>query len=118
MEPKNPGPDVGQCYKLPRWTDEDSNRAGHLPLMKELLSPGEDLMNVLDYEDDVQDLEIAEAIANIPLRQEDVRMQDINAPPGLNLRLDALDMTLIWYGHLRTLDQGQFPWSLQEKTRC
>ena len=78
MEPKDPGPDVSQQYKLPQQSDEDRNWAGHSPLMNKLLPPGEDVTNVLDYEDD-QDPEIAEAIANIPPCQEDVKMMDLNA---------------------------------------
>ena len=62
-----------------------ASQPGHSLLTEELLTPGEDVTTVLDYQDDVQeDLEIAQAVANIPPHSEatDMEMQDVNAPPG------------------------------------
>ena len=39
-------------------------------------------MDVLDYEDDMQDPEITETIANIPPRPEDVEMWEADPPLG------------------------------------
>ena len=62
-----------------------ASQPGHSPLTEELLTPGEDVTTVLDYQDDVQeDPEIAQAVANIPPHSEatDMEMQDVNAPQG------------------------------------
>ena len=81
VEPKDPGPDVWQWCEPPQWSDGIKNQASHSPLTDELLPPGENVTQVFDYDDDMQDQEIAEAIANIPC-PDDVEMQDVNAPPG------------------------------------
>ena len=66
-----------------------SSQPSHSPLTNELLDPGEELLGDLDYEDVEEinpqpDLEIAQAIANIPLADvyADVEMQDIRPPLG------------------------------------
>ena len=103
VEPKDPGPDVGQKYEPPqkaessqeaepchRKSDEDTTflceepqqqeDAGWSPLTTELLPPGENITDVLDYDEDP---EVIAAIANIP-RMDDVEMQDVNPPPGFD----------------------------------
>ena len=50
------------------------------PLTAELLPPGENVTNVLDYDDDP---EVLAAIANIPW-MDDVEMQDMNPPLGFD----------------------------------
>ena len=88
------GPGVGNPNRYPKEVSSKSkqgksNQPSHSPLTNELLDPGEELLGELDY-DDVEeispelDLEIAEAIANIPQVDvyADVEMQDIRPPPG------------------------------------
>ena len=50
------------------------------PLTDELLTPGEDVTGILDYEEDP---EVMVVIANIPC-MDDVEMQDVNPPPGFD----------------------------------
>ena len=86
MQPKDVAPDIGKRYKLPRneepeqqdeprhrKSDEDTaflceepqqqEGAGQSPLTDELLAPGENVTQLLDYE---EDLEVIAAIANLP----------------------------------------------------
>ena len=100
---KDPGPDVGKKYKKHqreepppqdeprhRKSDEDTaflceqtqqqEDAGQSPLTNELLTPGENVTDVLDYDDDP---EVIAAIANI-LRVDDVEMRDVNPPLGFD----------------------------------
>ena len=93
---KDKGPDVRKHYDPPQYQDDTgagqasssqmkASQPGHSPLTEELLTPGEDVTTILNYQDDVQeDPEIARSIANIPpcLEATDVEMQDVNAPPG------------------------------------
>ena len=65
------------------------NQPSHSPLTNELLDPGEELLGDLDYEDVEEinpdpDLEIAQAVANIPQADvcADMEMQDVRPPPG------------------------------------
>ena len=51
--------------------------AGRSPLTNELLTPEENITQLLDYE---EGLEVIAAIANL-LKVDDVEMRDINAPP-------------------------------------
>ena len=103
MQPKDAGPDVRKRYEQPqneepepqdepwcRKSDEDTaflceepqqqEGAGQSPLAGELLAPGENVTELLDYEEDP---EVMAAIANIP-RVDDVEMKDINAPLGFD----------------------------------
>ena len=103
VQPKDAGPDVGKRYVLPqseepepqdepwrRKSDEDTaflceepqqqEGAGRSPLTNELLALGENITELLNYE---EDLEVMAAIANLP-RVDDVEMRDINAPPGFD----------------------------------
>ena len=103
VQPKDAGPDVGKRYELPqseepepqdeprrRKSDEDTaflceepqqqEGAGRSPLTDELLALGENITELLNYE---EDLEVMAAIANLP-RVDDVEMRDINAPPGFD----------------------------------
>ena len=85
ITPKDKGLDVGQRYEPPQCQDDTgASQASHSPLTDELLTLGEDVMTVLDYQDDTQeDPEITPAITNIPPHSDeaDVEMQDVNAPP-------------------------------------
>ena len=103
VQPKDVGPDVSKRYELPRneepeqqdkprhqKSDKDTTfpceepqqqeGAGRSPLTDELLAPGENITQLLNYE---EDLEVIAAIANLP-KVDDVEMRDINAPPAFN----------------------------------
>ena len=66
------------------------DRPDRSPLTSELLAPNEQLTDVLDYEDvdeyepDMPDLEIAQAVAHIPQADAfaDVEMQELRPPLG------------------------------------
>ena len=83
VPPKDQGLDVGKKYETPReekpsmqCDSQPQECAGWSPLTNELLTPGENLTNVLNYEY-VQ--EVMEAISNIP-KLDDVEMREVNAP--------------------------------------
>ena len=88
------GPGVGNPNQYPKEVSSKlkqgrSGQPSHSPLTNELLEPGEELLGDLDYEDVEEinpqpDLEIAQAVTNIPLVDvhADVEMQDIQPPPG------------------------------------
>ena len=88
------GPGVGNPNRYPKEVSSKlkqgrSGQPSHSPLTNELLEPGEELLGDLDYEDMEEinphpDLEIVQAVANIPLADvhADVEMQDIRRPPG------------------------------------
>ena len=122
MEPKDLGPDIRQRYEPPqkagpvpqaeshhRQTDEDTaflseepqqqEDAGRSPLTAELFALGENITNVLDYDEDP---EVVAAIANIP-RMDDVEMRDVNPPPGFNPEVGRTG-----YDHnlVQALDEG------------
>ena len=69
---------------------EQMVRPGRSPLTSKLLALDEELTEVLDYEDveendaSMPDLEIAQAVANIPQADAfaDVEMQELHPPPG------------------------------------
>ena len=69
---------------------EQTVQPGHSPLTSELLALGEELTEVLDYEDveendpDAPDPEITQAVAHIPLADTyaNVEMQESHLPPG------------------------------------
>ena len=88
------GPGVGNPNRYPKKMSPPSkpgksDQPGCSPLTNELLEPGKELLGELDYEDVEEinpqpDLEIAQAVANIPQADvyADVEMQDIRPPPG------------------------------------
>ena len=105
MQLKDVGPDVRKRYEPPRnkepepqdeprcrKSDKDTaflceepqqqEGAGRSPLAGELLARGENVTELLNYEEDP---EVMAAITNIP-RVDDVEMKDINAPPGFDPR--------------------------------
>ena len=94
MEPKDLGPDIGHPYQTPIETSQWEESAGtvqpnHSPLTNELLALGEELTEVLDYEDVEEtalgpDPEITQAVAHIPKVDAwaNVEMQESNSPPG------------------------------------
>ena len=59
--------------------DQQQGAAGQSPLTNELLPLGENITDVLDYDEDP---EIAAAIANIPPHSDDVEMKEVTPPPG------------------------------------
>ena len=61
-----------------------TGQTGRSQLTDELLPPGEDVTNVLDYDNVQEDPEITQAVAHIPPRIDmaDVEMQDEGAPSG------------------------------------
>ena len=95
VEPKDSGPDVGCLYQTPKEANqpqesEQATQPGHSPLTSELLAPGKELIEDLDYEDmeetdpDQPDPEIVQAVAHIPQADAyaDVEMQESCPPPG------------------------------------
>ena len=74
---------------------EQTETAGRLPLTNELLALGENVTDMLYYEDDQ---EIATAIANIPQQSEDVEMLEADAPPGFEPEIShtGYDHNLVW----------------------
>ena len=95
VEPKDSGPDVGHPYQIPKEANqpqesEQVTQPGHSPLTSELLAPGEELIENLDYEDMEEtdpgqpDPEIIQAVAHIPQADAwaDVEMQESHSPPG------------------------------------
>ena len=116
VQPKDAGPDVGKRYKLPRneepeqqdeprhrKSDEDTallceepqqqEGAGRSPLTDELLAPGENVTQLLDYEEDP---EVIAAIANLP-KVDNIEMRDINAPLGFDPKVghSGYDLNLV-----------------------
>ena len=117
VQPKDAGPDVRKRYELPqseepepqdepqhRKSDEDTaflceepqqqEGASWSPLTDELLTPGENITELLDYEEDP---EVMTAIANLP-RVDNVEMRDINAPLGFDPEVGCsrYDHNLVW----------------------
>ena len=93
VESNDSGPDVGCLYQTPKGADqpregEQVAQPGRSPLTSELLTPGEELMGVLDYEDveednpDLPNPEVAQAVANISKADIDMEMQESHAPSG------------------------------------
>ena len=88
------GPGVGNPNRYPKEASSQSkqgksNQPSRSPLTNELLDPGEELLEELDYEDVEEinpepDLEIAQAVAHIPKVDicDDVEMQDVQPPLG------------------------------------
>ena len=95
VKPKDSGPDVGRPYQTPQEANqpqesEQVTQPGCSPLTSELLAPGEELIEDLDYEDveetdpDQPDPEIIQAVAHIPQADAyaDVEMQESHPIPG------------------------------------
>ena len=95
VEPKDSGPDVGCPYQTPKEANQPQEskqvtQPGRSPLTSELLAPGEELIEDLDYEDMEEtdlgqpDPEIIQAVAHIPQADAwaDVEMQESHSPPG------------------------------------
>ena len=80
VPPQDKGPEVGKKHQ----ESVGTGQAGRSPLMDEFLPLGEDVTNVLDYDDVQEDPEIAQAVANIPPQTDtaDVEMQDEGVPLG------------------------------------
>ena len=84
---------------------EQTVQPGHSPLTSELLAPGEELTEVLDYEDveendpDVPDPEIAKAVAHIPQADAfaNVEMQESHPPLGFEPKVSrsGYDVNLV-----------------------
>ena len=74
-----------------------TSQAGRSPLTKELLAPGENVSTILD--DQYEDLEIVQAVSNIPLHTDpaDVEMEDV--PSGFEPKVSrsGYDVNLIWH---------------------
>ena len=68
--------------------------AGRSPLTDELLAPGENVTQLLDYEEDP---EVIAAVANLP-KVNDIEMRDINAPPGFDPEVgcSGYNPNLVW----------------------
>ena len=88
---------------------------GWSPLTKELLPPGENITDVLDYEEDP---EVTEVIANILLQTDDVEMQDVNPPLSFELEVShtGYDHNLVWASE--DTGPGLIPRSPKVKTGC
>ena len=122
VQPKDVGLDVGKRYEPPwkeepapqdepqhRKSDEDTaflceepqqqEDTGWSPLTDKLLPLGENITDVLDYEEDP---EVMAAIANIP-RVDDVEIKDMNPPPGFDQEVGCsrYDLNLV-----RASDEG------------
>ena len=107
VTPKNTGPDVGCPYQTPKEEqvpEQEAARPDHSPLTSELLSPGEEVIGDLDYEDVVEadqgpNPEIVEAVANIPQATNwaNVEMQESHSPPGFEPEVakDGYDVNLV-----------------------
>ena len=92
VESKDTGLDVGCLYQTPK--DDQPKKGvqvaqpGCSPLTDELLALGEELTGELDYEEVEEnnpgppDLEVAQAVANIPEADIDIEMRESNVPPG------------------------------------
>ena len=95
VEPKDSGPDVGRLFQTPKEANKPQEskqvtQPGRSPLTSELLAPGEELIEDLDYEDVEEtdlgqpDPEIIQAVAHIPQADAlaDVEMQESHSPQG------------------------------------
>ena len=95
VETRDSGPSMGHPSQTPKKNSkpqesEQTVQPGHSPLTSKLLAPGEELTEVLDYEDveendpDVPDPEITQAVDHIPLADAyaDVEMQESHPSPG------------------------------------
>ena len=95
VEPKDLGPDVGCLYQTPKEANKPQEskqvaQPGRSLLTSKLLTPGEELIGELDYEDVEEadlghpDPEIIQAVAHIQQADAwaDVEMQESHSPPG------------------------------------
>ena len=101
VPPKDDGPNVGKHYEPPRHQEStETSRAGCSPLTEEFLALGEDMTTILDDQYDMQeDLEIAEAISNIPPHTGlvDMELEEENVTLGFEPEVSHLgyDVNLI-----------------------
>ena len=110
VEMRDSGPSVGHLSQTPQETskpqeNEQTVQPGHSPLTSELLAPGKELTEVLDYEDveendpGVPDPEIAQAVAHIPRAAAvaDVEMQESHPPTGFEPKVSrsGYDVNLV-----------------------
>ena len=104
VPPNNDGPDIGKHYETPRCQETTgTSQAGRSPLTEELLAPGENVTTILD--DQYEDLEIAQAVSNIPPHTDpaDVEMED--APLGFEPEVShsGYDVNLVRHSGNTTL---------------
>ena len=107
---KDSDPSVGRPSHTPQETSkpqesEPAVQPDCSPLTSELLAPGEELTEVLDYEDveennpGVPDPEIAQAVAHIPQADAlaDIEMQESHPPPGFEPKVSrsGYDVNLV-----------------------
>ena len=108
VPPKDLGPDVGCPYhteKEEQATEQEAHQPDCSPLTSKFLSPREDVIGDLDYEDVVEadqhpDPEIVEAVTNIldaPTNWADVEMQECRSPPGFEPEVakDGYDVNVV-----------------------
>ena len=130
VEMRDSGLSMGHPSQTPQETSkpqesEQTFQPGRSPLTSELLAPGEELTEVLDYEDveendlGVPDPEIAQAVAHIPQADAfaDVEMQESHPPWVSNPRSAGLGMMLTW-SVPTPLNWGQHPRLWRGKMRC
>ena len=107
---RDSGPSVGHPSQTPQETSklqesEQVVQPGHSPLTSELIALGEELTEVLDYEDveennlGVPDPEISQAVAHISLANAftDVEMQESHPPLGFEPKVSrsGYDVNLV-----------------------
>ena len=110
VEMRDSGPSVGHPSQTSQETSkrqesEQTFQPGHSPLTSELLALGEELTEVLDYEDveendlGVPDPEITQAVAHIPQAGTfaNVEMQESHPPPGFEPKVSrsGYDVNLV-----------------------
>ena len=90
VEMRDSGPSMGHLSQTPQETNkpqesEQTVQPGHSPLTSELLAPGKELTEVLDYEDvEENNLGVPDLVGHIPQADTfaDVEMQESHPPPG------------------------------------
>ena len=108
VELKDSGPDVGHLYQTPKEANKPQvskpvAQLGCSLLTSELLAPGEELIEDLDYEDveeadpSLTDPEIIQAVAHISQADAwaDVEMQESHSPPGFEPEVSRYDVNLV-----------------------
>ena len=130
VEPKDSGLDVGHPYQTPKEANQPQEskqvtQPGCSLLTSELLAPGKELIEDLDYEDVEEtdpgqpDPEIIQAVAHIPQADAwaDVEMQESHSPLGFEPRLPGPGMMSTW--SVQTpLNWGRHPRLRLRRTKC
>ena len=96
--PKDDGHNVGKCYETPRCQESTgTSQAGRSPLTEELLALGEHITTILD--DQYTDLEIEQAVANIPPHTDlvDIEMEDATLGFEPEVSRSGYDVNLVWH---------------------